>query len=255
MNAGAGIFGRSLTYDPALLASPPCAFAQLLFAPMEGINWLDLFTATDRFLATIVERNVTLVYVVLFSIFFSETGLVFMAFLPGDSLLFVAGAVAALPAIEFKGLNVHLLVVIIAVAAVLGNTLNYFIGAWLGKKVYDGTIGWIDQQALMKTHAFFERHGGKTVMISRFVPVVRSFAPLVAGASGMDFHKFQFFNVLGAGVWVVSLVYGGYLFGNIPLVRDNLGLILVVGIGAVVGPLMLAAFMRLLRRKPRRALK
>ncbi len=124
---------------------------------------------------------------------------------------------------------------IIAAAAVLGNTLNYFIGAWLGKKVYDGTIGWIDQIALMKTHAFFERHGGKTVMISRFVPVVRSFAPLVAGASGMDFHKFQFFNVLGAGVWVVSLVYGGYLFGNIPLVRDNLGIILIVGIGAVAG--------------------
>lgn len=222
---------------------------------MEGINWLDLFTATDRFLSAIVERNVMLVYIVLFSIFFSETGLVFMAFLPGDSLLFVAGAVAALPATEYKGLNVHLLVAIIATAAVLGNTLNYFIGAWLGKKVYDGTIGWIDQKALMRTHTFFERHGGKTVMISRFVPVVRSFAPLVAGASGMDFRKFQFFNVLGAGVWVLSLVYGGYLFGNIPLIRDNLGIILIVGIGAVLGPLMLAAVLRLLRRKPARVLK
>lgn len=216
---------------------------------MEGINWLDLFTATDQFLSAIVEHNAALVYVVLFSIFFSETGLVFMAFLPGDSLLFVAGAVSALPAIEYKGLNVHLLVVIIAVAAVLGNTLNYFIGAWLGKKVYDGTIGWIDQEALMKTHAFFERHGGKTVMISRFIPVVRSFAPLVAGASRMDFHKFQFFNVLGAGVWVVSLVYGGYLFGNIPIVRDNLGVILIAGIGAVVGPLVLTALIKLLRRR------
>lgn len=223
---------------------------------MEGINWLDLFTATDRFLSAIVERNVVLVYVVLFSIFFSETGLVFMAFLPGDSLLFVAGAVSALPSVEDRGLNVHLLVIIIAVAAVLGNTLNYFIGAWLGKKVYDGTIGWIDQTALMKTHDFYERHGGKTVMISRFVPVVRSFAPLVAGASGMDFRKFQFFNVLGAAVWVVSLVYGGYLFGNIPLIRDNLGVILIVGILAVVGPLMLAALLRLLRRrKPVRVLK
>src|SRR5215203_2646144 len=222
---------------------------------MEGINWLDLFTATDRFLSAIVERNVMLVYIVLFSIFFSETGLVFMAFLPGDSLLFVAGAVAALPATEDKGLNVHLLVLIISTAAVLGNTLNYFIGAWLGKKVYDGTIGWIDQDALMKTHAFFERHGGKTVMISRFVPVVRSFAPLVAGASAMDFRKFQFFNVLGAAVWVVSLVYGGYLFGNIPLIRDNLGVILVVGIGAVLGPLVLAALLRLLRGKPARITK
>ena len=108
----------------------------------------------------------------------------------------------------------------------------------------------------MKTHAFFERHGGKTVMISRFVPVVRSFAPLVAGASGMDFRKFQFFNVVGAGVWVVSLVYGGYLFGNIPLIRDNLGVILIVGIAAVLGPLVLAALLRLLRRrKPARVLK
>ena len=216
---------------------------------MEGINWFDLFTATDRFLSAIVERNTLLVYVVLFSIFFSETGLVFMAFLPGDSLLFVAGAVSALPSVEDKGLNVHLLVLIIATGAVLGNTLNYFIGAWLGKKVYDGTIGWIDQTALMKTHDFYERHGGKTVMISRFIPVVRSFAPLVAGASGMDFRRFQFFNVLGAGVWVVSLVYGGYLFGNMPVVREHLGLILIVGIAAVIGPLMLAGLLRVLRRR------
>ncbi|HVE89769.1 MAG TPA: VTT domain-containing protein [Burkholderiaceae bacterium] len=219
---------------------------------MEGINWLDLFTATDRFLAAIVERNVTLVYVTLAAIFFSETGLVFMAFLPGDSLLFVAGAISALPAVQAKGLSVHLLVLIISAAAVLGNTVNYFIGSWLGKKVYDGTIGWIDQQALQKTHVFFERHGGKTVMIARFVPVVRSFAPLVAGASGMDFRKFQFFNIVGAGVWVVSLVYGGYLFGNMPIIRDNLGIILVVGIAAVLGPLLLTGAIRLLQRRRRR---
>ncbi len=219
---------------------------------MEGINWLDLFTATDRFLAAIVERNVMLVYVTLATIFFSETGLVFMAFLPGDSLLFVAGAISALPAVQAKGLSVHLLVLIITAAAVLGNTLNYLIGSWLGKKVYDGTIGWIDQKALRKTHVFFERHGGKTVMIARFVPVVRSFAPLVAGASGMDFRKFQFFNVVGAAVWVVSLVYGGYLFGNMPIIRDNLGVILVVGIAAVLGPLLLTGAIRLLQRRRQR---
>ena len=223
---------------------------------MEGINWLDLFMATDRFLKAIIEHNVVLVYATLFTIFFSETGLVFMAFLPGDSLLFVAGVIASAPDVQDKGLSVHLLVLIIATGAVLGNTLNYFIGAWLGKKVYDGTIGWIDQDALQKTHVFFERHGGKTVMIARFVPVVRSFAPLVAGASAMDFRKFQFFNVLGAGVWVVSLVYGGYLFGNVPLIRDNLGIILIVGIGAVLGPLLLTGLIRLLRRgKSARAVK
>jgi membrane-associated protein len=215
---------------------------------MEGINWLDLFNAMDRFLVAIVERNVLLVYITLAAIFFSETGLVFMAFLPGDSLLFVAGAVSALPQAQAKGLNVYWLMVVITVAAILGNTLNYAIGAWLGKKVYDGTIGWIDQGALRRTHDFYERHGGKTVMIARFVPVVRSFAPLVAGASGMDFRRFQLFNVLGAVIWVVSLVYGGYLFGNVPVIRDNLGLILIVGIGAVLVPLTVAGLLRLLRR-------
>jgi membrane-associated protein len=215
---------------------------------MEGINWLDLFNAMDRFLVAIVEQNVVLVYVTLFLIFFSETGLVFMAFLPGDSLLFVAGAVSALPQAQAKGLNVYLLMTIIAVGAVLGNTLNYFIGAWLGKKVYDGTIRWIDQGALQRTHDFYERHGGKTVMISRFVPVVRSFAPLVAGASGMDIRKFQIYNVLGALIWVVSLVYGGYLFGNVPFIKDNLGIILIVGIAAVLGPLVLTALVKLVRR-------
>ena len=214
---------------------------------MEGINWFDLFNAMDRFLVAIVERNVVMVYVTLFLIFFSETGLVFMAFLPGDSLLFVAGAVAALPHAQTKGLEVHLLMVIISIGAVLGNTVNYYIGAWLGKKVYDGTIRWIDQAALKKTHDFYERHGGKTVMIARFVPVVRTFAPLVAGASGMEMHRFQVFNVLGAVTWVVSLVYGGYLFGNVPIIKDNLGIILIVGIAAVVGPLMLTAALRLLR--------
>jgi membrane-associated protein len=217
--------------------------------PMEGINWLHLFTSMDRFLVAIVEQNVVLVYVTLFVIFFAETGLVVMAFLPGDSLLFVSGAVAALPGAQARGLIVHLLVTIITIGAVLGNTLNYLIGQWLGKKVYDGTIGWIDQAALKKTHDFFEKHGGKTVMIARFVPVIRTFAPLVAGASGMDYRKFQFFNIAGALVWVVSLVYGGYLFGNVPIIRDNLGLILIVGIGAVLGPLALAAVVRIVRAR------
>jgi membrane-associated protein len=222
---------------------------------MEGINWLDLFSAMDRFLLSIVQQNVALVYLTLFLIYFSETGLVVMAFLPGDSLLFVAGVVAASSTAQTKGLDVHMLVLIVTAGAILGNTANYAIGQWLGKKVYDGTIGWIDQAALKKTHDFFEKHGGKTVMIARFVPVVRSFAPLVAGASSMDYRKFQFFNVMGAGLWVLSLVYGGYLFGNLPIVRDNLGLILILGISAAVVPLVLAAVVRIVRsrRAPRPA--
>jgi membrane-associated protein len=213
---------------------------------MEGINWVDLFTAMDKFLLAIVARNAFMVYVVLAAIFFSETGLVFMAFLPGDSLLFVAGAVAA----QQAGLNVVVLMVVITLAAILGNTVNYYIGAWLGHKVYDGTISWIDKAALDKTHNFYERWGGVTLILARFTPVVRSFAPLVAGASQMEIHKFQFYNAIGATLWVVSLVGAGYLFGNVPIVRENLGVILIVGIAAVVGPLVLAAVMRLVRRRP-----
>ena len=211
---------------------------------MEGIDWIALFNAMDEFLLGLIEKNVLLVYVILFAIFFSETGLVFMTFLPGDSLLFVAGAVSASPIAQQHGLNVYILMPVIILGAILGNTLNYQIGAWLGHKVYDGSIGWIDKAALDKTHAFYAKHGGKTVMIARFVPIVRSFAPLVAGASGMDYRKFQMFNVLGALIWVVTLVYGGYLFGNVPLIRDNLGIILFVGIGAVLGPLLIAALWR-----------
>ncbi len=211
---------------------------------MEGIDWVELFNAMDKFLIGIVERNVIMFYVVLFAILFSETGLVFMTFLPGDSLLFVAGAVSALPQAQAQGLNVYLLMLIIAIGAVLGNTLNYQIGKWLGNKVYDGSIRWIDKTALDKTHAFYEKHGGKTVMIARFVPIVRSFAPLVAGASGMDYRKFQIYNVLGAVIWVLTLVYGGYLFGNVPIIKDNLGVILIVGIGIVLGPLFVAALWR-----------
>ena len=216
---------------------------------MDSINWLDLFRAADRFLIAIVEQNVVLLYVTLFAIFFSETGLVVMAFLPGDSLLFVAGAVAAVPSAQAKGLNVHLLAVLITLAAVLGNTLNYYIGRWLGKKIYDGTISWINQDALRKTHDFYERHGGKTVTIARFIPIVRTFAPLVAGSAGMEVHRFQLFNVLGALVWVMSLVYGGYLFGNLPIIRDNLGVVLFVGLAAAAGPVLLAGAVRLLRSR------
>lgn len=209
---------------------------------MQGINWADLFTAMDRFLVSLAGTYGGWVYFTLFCIFFSETGLVFMAFLPGDSLLFVAGAVAASGA-----MNVWMLMLVIVLGAVIGNTVNYMIGNWLGHKVYDGTIGWIDPVALKKTHDFYTRHGGKTLVIARFTPVVRSFAPLVAGAGEMDFTRFQVFNVIGAVLWVLLLVGGGYLFGNVPFVKENLSIILIIGILAVVGPIAAAAAWRLLR--------
>lgn len=210
---------------------------------MEGINWSDLFSAMDKFLLAIVHKNVLLVYVVLAAIFFSETGLVFMAFLPGDSLLFIAGAVAA----QQTGLSAWVLIAVVTLAAILGNTVNYFIGAWLGHKVYDGSIGWIDKTALDRTHAFYERWGGITLVLARFMPVVRSFAPLVAGAGAMEIHKFQLYNVIGATLWVLSLVGGGYLFGNVPFVKENLGIILIVGLAGVALPIALGAVWRLSR--------
>jgi membrane-associated protein len=199
----------------------------------------DLFTHADRFLVHVAQNYGVLIYITLFAIFFSETGLVFMAFLPGDSLLFVAGAVAAAGA-----MNVWILMPVVILGAILGNTLNFYIGVWLGRKIYDGSIGWIDQGALRRTHDFYDRHGGKTIVIARFVPVVRSFAPLVAGAAGMPAARFQLFSITGAVLWIVSLVGGGYLFGNIPVIRDNLSMILILGILAALGPISLAAGLR-----------
>jgi membrane-associated protein len=209
---------------------------------VEGINWLDLFGALDRFLLAVAREHGALAYGVLFLIIFSETGLVVMAFLPGDSLLFIAGAVAA------GGLlQVVPLALTIGVAAILGNATNFLIGAWLGNKVYDGSIRWIDRAALNRTHAFFERHGGKTLVAARFIPVVRSFAPLVAGASGMQARRFQIYSITGALMWTVLLVGGGYLFGNVTLVREHLGLVLMVGLAGAFGPLLLVTLVRLLR--------
>lgn len=214
---------------------------------MQGINWFDLFGAIDRFLLAIAHEHGALAYGLLFLIVFSETGLVFMAFLPGDSLLFVSGAIAASGALE-----VGPLAATIAIAATLGNACNFAIGWWLGHKIYDGSIGWIDRSSLDRTHAFFERHGGKTLIAARFVPVVRSFAPLVAGASEMTPQRFHAFSAVGAVLWSVLLVGGGYLFGNVAVIRDHLGLVLLVGLAGAFGPLLLMGLLRVLRRRAQR---
>lgn len=205
---------------------------------------MELFTNADRFLINIAQNYGVLIYLTLFAIFFSETGLVVMAFLPGDSLLFVAGAVAATGA-----MNPLVLMLVVILGAVLGNTLNFYIGRWLGRKIYDGSIPWIDQTALQKTHDFYERHGGKTIVLARFIPVVRSFAPLVAGAAGMPVRSFEIYSIGGAVLWVVSLVGGGYLFGNIPFIKENLSLILIVGILAALGPVTLGGLWHWWKRR------
>ena len=133
-------------------------------------------------------------------------------------------------------------------AAVAGNTVNYLIGNAIGQKVFTHDYRWLDKAALQKTHAFYENHGGKTIILARFVPVVRTFAPFVAGVSDMSFARFQFFNITGALIWVVGLVTAGYFFGNIPVIRDHLTVIVLIGVGAAVVPVLLGAMYKFYRR-------
>ena len=179
----------------------------------------------DRHLLDFATNYGAWVYALLFVIIFCETGLVVTPFLPGDSLLFVAGTVAATGA-----LNVHVLVILLIVGAVLGDTVNYGIGRWLGPRVFRMPQSWFfNPKHLHRANAFYERHGGKTIIIARFVPIVRTYAPFVAGVGAMDYRRFISFNVVGGVVWVVLLAYGGYLFGNIPWVKQNISLV-VIGI-------------------------
>jgi membrane-associated protein len=193
------------------------------------MEWLTqaagLILHLDRHLLDFATNYGAWVYGLLFVIIFCETGLVVTPFLPGDSLLFVAGTVAATGA-----LNVHLLVILLIVAAVLGDSLNYGIGRWLGPRVFRMPQSWFfNPKHLQRANAFYERHGGKTIIIARFVPIIRTYAPFVAGVGAMDYRRFFSFNVVGAIVWVVLLAYGGYLFGNIPWVKKNISLV-VIGI-------------------------
>lgn len=213
---------------------------------MDFLQLFDMLLHVDKYLGTFIAQYGTMVYFVLFAIVFCETGLVVLPFLPGDSLLFIAGAFCATGA-----MNAWLLMALLITAAVSGNTVNYWIGSAIGHKVFTHDYRWIDKEALRKTHAFYENHGGKTIILARFVPIVRTFAPFVAGVSGMTFAKFQFFNFVGALLWVVGLVTAGYFFGNIPFIRGHLNTIVLVGVGAAVVPLALGGMWKLLRRTAR----
>lgn len=201
----------------------------------------------DKHLGVFIDQYGNWVYLFLFLIVFVETGLVLFPFLPGDSLLFIGGAFAATGAMD-----PWLLGVLLFIAAVTGNTLNYWIGSKIGPRVYEKNWRFLDRDALRKTHDFYEHHGGKTIVMARFVPVVRTFAPFVAGVSAMSWARFQLYNVLGALIWVVLLVGGGYLFGNLPVVKQYLNIIVLVGISAAVVPIALGALWKLFTRGRRR---
>jgi len=178
----------------------------------------DLAVRLDTHLATFVAQHGAWVYGLLFAIVFCETGLVVTPFLPGDSLLFVAGAIAAA-----GGMDIIALMAVLVAAALTGDNVNYWFGRWLGPRVfhYEGSR-WLNRRHLERTHAFYERHGGKTIIIARFVPIVRTYVPFVAGVGAMSYPRYLAFCVVGALAWVVSLSLLGYWFGNLPLVRENL---------------------------------
>ncbi len=188
-------------------------------------QFMDIVLHLDKHLAVLVQQYGLWIYGILFVIIFSETGFVVTPFLPGDSLLFVAGALAALGE---GGMDIFVLMGVLSAAAILGNTVNYHVGRYLGPKVFHWESSrFFNRDALVKTHAFYEKHGGKTLVISRFLPLFRTFAPFVAGIGAMSYTKFTIFNLIGAVGWVVSLCLAGYWLGNLPWVKANLTLIIV----------------------------
>ncbi|MGH8493912.1 MAG: DedA family protein [Moraxellaceae bacterium] len=193
---------------------------------------IDFILHIDRHLAEFVAANGVWIYGLMFLIVFVETGLVVMPFLPGDSLLFAAGAIAAT-----GGMDPFLMAGLMLVAAVLGDTVNYQVGHYIGPRVFDMQSRWIKREYLLKTQAFFEKHGGKTVIIARFMPFARTFAPFVAGVGAMRYPRFLAYNVIGAALWVVSFVTLGYFFGNLPTVKENFTLVIfaIIGISVIPG--------------------
>lgn len=208
------------------------------------LEFFQMVLHIDQTLGVWVQQYGVWVYLVLFLIVFAETGLVVLPFLPGDSLLFIAGAFGAT-----GSLDPVLLSALLIVAAVTGNTLNYAIGRYIGPRVFSMNLRFLDRGALMRTHAFYEKHGGKTIVMSRFIPVVRTFAPFVAGVADMPLSRFQLFNILGALLWVIGLVAAGYFFGNIPLVKEHLNTIVLLGLAAAIVPVVGAALFKLLRAR------
>lgn len=193
-------------------------------------NLLDLFLHLDEYLAGIITDYGAWTYGILFVVIFVETGLVVMPFLPGDSLLFAAGTFAAL-----GSFNVWGLIGLLIIAAVTGDAVNYSIGHYLGERAY--SIKWIKKEYLEKTHAFFEKHGGKAIFLARFVPIVRTFAPFVAGIGKMSYAYFATYNVVGGVIWVVLFTLLGFFFGNIPFVKANFEFVIVAIILISVVPM------------------
>ena len=205
---------------------------------------IDLFLHLDQHLGQLISQYGIWTHLILFLIVFCETGLVITPFLPGDSLLFAAGTFAALGA-----LDLWLVMLLLIVAAIVGDTVNYWIGAYIGPRAFKGDIRFLRKEYLDRTHAFYEKHGGKTIIMARFVPIIRTFAPFVAGVGAMSYPKFITYNVVGAVLWVGLFVLGGYFFGNMPVVRENFTLVILAIIAISVLPIVVEA-LRARRSRP-----
>lgn len=204
---------------------------------------IDFILHIDQYMVSIVQNYHAWAYAILFLIIFCETGLVVTPFLPGDSLLFVAGAISALPGMSIE---IHLLVLILFIAAVLGDSCNYMIGHFFGQRLFQNPNSKIFKQSYLdKTHAFYRKHGGKTIILARFVPIVRTFAPFVAGMGKMHYYYFMLYNLIGGAVWVALFCYAGYFFGDLPFVQENLKLLIV----AIIFISILPAVIEVIRAK------
>ena len=196
---------------------------------------IDLFLHLDTHMAAVITQYGAWTYGLLFFIIFMETGFVVTPFLPGDSIIFVAGTFAALHA-----LDVWLVFILLAVAAVLGDTVNYWIGHFLGERAYH--VRWIKKEYLDRTHAFFEKHGGKTIFLARFVPIIRTFAPFVAGVGRMSYSYFFSYNVFGGILWVALFTVAGYFFGNIPFIKDHFSMVIIAIVLISLIPILIEAW-------------
>ena len=196
-------------------------------------NFIDFILHLDKYLSVIIQNYGVLTYLFIFMIIFAETGFVVTPFLPGDSLLFAAGSFAAI-----GSLNVIWLFALLALAAILGDTINYSIGKFLGTKGFEKYPKVFKKEYMEKTNKFYEKYGSKTIVLARFVPVVRTFAPFVAGVGKMKYMKFLTYNIIGGVLWVALFVFGGYYFGNIPIVKNNFSIAIIIIIIASVMPIL-----------------
>ena len=194
---------------------------------------IDFFLHLDKHLAEIISQYGTWTYAILAAILFCETGLVVTPLLPGDSLLFAAGTFAALGSLDPRILNLLLFVAVLA-----GDNLNYWIGRWVGPRAFTGEMRFFRKEYLDRTRAFFGRHGGKTIILARFIPIVRTFTPFVAGIGAMTYPRFLAYSIAGGALWVSGFIWAGYFFGNLPVVRDNFSLVILAIIGLSVFPII-----------------